>query len=79
MGTRAHSSEAAFPSVTHPYNSRCTAASFEADAVHLSPSGRAPSAANAYDVCPRKRGAAFAAPLKSRRLVPQPVTVAQIT
>ena len=48
--TRAHSSEAAFPSVTYPYTSPSTADTSDADTVHPSRSRRPRAAADAEDV-----------------------------
>ena len=48
--TRAHSSEAAFPSVTDPYTSRCTAYSSAVNAVHPSRSRRPRADADVEDV-----------------------------
>ena len=56
METRTHSSEAAFPSVTHPYTSPSTADTSDADIVHPRGSRRPPAAANAENVCEREDG-----------------------
>ena len=53
--TRAHSSEAAFPSVTYPYTSPSTADTSDADTVHPGGPRRAP-AADAEAVCKREDG-----------------------
>ena len=54
--TRAHSSEAAFPSVTYPYTSPSTADTSDADTVHPGGPRRPRDPANAENVCERDEG-----------------------